>query len=377
MSRRLPVVPYFDPRPLTTALQAELTAAVQRVVESGWYLLGPELEAFEAELARYVGVGHAVGVANGTDAIELALRALGVGPGDEVLAPAHTAVPTICAIERSGAVPVLADIDPATYGLCPQAAAAAVTVRTKAIVAVHLYGHPADLNALAEIAQRHHLALIEDAAQALGADLGGRRVGGWGAAAALSFYPTKNLGAMGDAGAVLTPDKAVADRVRQLRQYGQSRRGWSESPGANSRLDELQAAVLRIKLAHLDQHQAERRRLAGNYAASLAGAEGDLVLPAQRLGTTHAWHLHVVRHPRRDALARELQRQGIGTMIHYPYAVHQQPAYAHLTAGSPCLVESERAARQVLSLPLYVGMTDAQLAQVATAVARFTLAGDA
>lgn len=353
------------------ALRAPLTAAVERVLASGRWLLGPELEAFEAELAHYVGVAHAVGVANGTDALELALRALDLRPGDEVLAPSHTAVATICAIRRSGAAPVLVDIQPDTYCLCPRAAAAAITSRTKAIVAVHLYGHPADVVALTALAERHSLALVEDCAQSLGAMTVGRRVGSFASLAACSFYPTKNLGALGDAGAVLTGDPALAQRVRQLRQYGQAERGWAVETGMNSRLDELQAALLRVKLAYLDEHQAERRRLAALYAGALAAVDDRLVLPVTRPGAMHAWHLYVVRHPHRDALARSLATQGVETMVHYPHAVHQQPAYADLASGVRPLVETERAVGQVLSLPLYIGLGDGRVRDVAAAVAHF------
>lgn len=364
-------IPFFDPQPLVAPLRSQLAAATKRVLDSGWYLLGPELEAFEAELAQHVGVAAAVGVANGTDAIELALRALDVGHGDEVIAPSHTAVPTICAIVRAGAVPVLVDIDPHTFCLCPHAAAAAVSPRTKAIVAVHLYGHPADVDALSRLAERHSLAFVEDCAQALGAKWQGRSVGSFGTLAACSFYPTKNLGALGDAGAVLTGDRALADRVRQLRQYGQPCRGWSVEHGMNSRLDELQAALLRVKLAYLADHQAMRTGLAQKYGQALASRRA-LTLPRVAAQTEHAWHLYVVRHPQRDALAQHLKQYGIGTMIHYLYAVHQQPAYAHLRRPELPLVETERAAAEALSLPLYVGLATERIDAIAAAVEQFT-----
>lgn len=363
-------IPFFDARTLAEELGAELRAAADRVLRSGRYLLGPELEAFETELAQYVGTSHAVGVANGTDAIELALRALDLGPGDEVIAPAHTAVPTICAIERAGAAPVLADIQPASYGLCPRAVEAAVSPSTKAIVVVHLYGQPADLEGLQQVAARHGLALVEDCAQALGARLGERRVGTFGTLSACSFYPTKNLGALGDAGAVLTGDAALARRVRRLRQYGQEPRNWAIETGLNSRLDELQAALLRVKLAKLDDHQRRRRALADRYAARLASAPG-LTLPAAPAHGEHAWHLYVVRHARRDALAAALEMQNIGTMIHYPYAIHRQPAYARLAPADRSLAAAEQAAPEVLSLPLFVGLSPQSVDTVAAAVTEF------
>ena len=359
-----PIVPFNDLRPVQAMLGRALGAAAQRVLESGWYILGPELEAFEAGFAAYHGVRHAVGVANGTDAVELALRALGIGRGDEVITVSHTAVATVCAVERAGATPVLVDVDEATFTMDPAAAAAAVTPRTRAILPVHLYGHPADMTALAELAARHGLALVEDCAQAHGARWRGRLAGTMGHLGAFSFYPTKNLGACGDAGAVITDDPRLADRVRSLRNYGQRERYHHVEPGQNSRLDELQAALLRVKLEHLDEHNAVRRRLAGEYSSRLAG----VVTPACRGEAEHVFHLYVVRHPRRDELRDALAAGGVQTLIHYPVPVHLQPAYAHLGHLPGSLPATERAARGVLSLPLFVGLESAAIARVADAV---------
>jgi dTDP-4-amino-4,6-dideoxygalactose transaminase len=344
-----------------------IDAAFQRVLSRGWFVLGPELECFEQEFADYHGGGQAIGVANGTDAIELAVRAAGIGPGDEVITVSHTAVATVCAIERAGAKPVFADIEPASCTMAPDAAAAAVTSRTRAIVAVHLYGHPANLPALLDVARRHSLLLIEDCAQAHGATLNGQPVGTWGDLAAFSFYPTKNLGAFGDAGAVLVRDPALADRLRRLRNYGQTDRYHHAERGVNSRLDEIQAAILRVQLASLDAHNAERRRLAALYSELLSNQRQPRCWPgADRV--QHAYHLYVVRHPRRNALQQRLRAAGVETLVHYPVPVHLQSAYTDLGFGRGSLPATERAAGEVLSLPLYVGLRDDQVRHVAEAI---------
>jgi dTDP-4-amino-4,6-dideoxygalactose transaminase len=354
-----------DLKPLHERLRGEFAAAVWRVLDRGWYILGPEVEAFEAAFAAYHGPGlHAVGVANGTDAIELALRATGVGPGDEVITVAHTAVATVCAVERAGAKPVLVDVDPVTCTIDPAAVRAAITPRTRAVVPVHLYGHPADMPALLEVARPANLLVVEDCAQAHGARLGARPVGTFGHLAAFSFYPTKNLGALGDGGAVLTDDPALAGRARRLRNYGQTDRYHHAERGVNSRLDELQAALLGVGLAYLDEHNAERRRLAGRYLNRLEG----VTLSPERPGAHHVYHLFVVRHPRRDWLRQRLHALGVGTLIHYPIPAHLQPAYADLGYRPGSLPATERAAAEVLSLPLYVGLTDAEVDHVCAAV---------
>ena len=357
-------IPFNDLKPLHALLAEELEAATKRVLQSGWYILGPELEAFEQAFAAYHGVACAVGVANGTDAIELALRALGIGAGDEVITVAHTAVATVCGGARPGATPVVVDVEEAAYTMDPGAAAAAVTSRTKAILPVHLYGHPADMGALTERAERHGLAVVEDCAQAHGARTGGRLAGTIGHLGAFSFYPTKNLGAYGDGGAVVTSDPGLAERVRRLRNYGQKDRYHHVERGQNSRLDEMQAAILRVKLAHLDGHNAVRRRLAGEYSWRLTG----VTAPVSRPEVEPVFHLYVVRHPRRDALMSALGEDGIGTLIHYPVPVHLQEAYGDLGYAPGALPVTERAAREILSLPLYVGLTLEAVAAVADAV---------
>jgi dTDP-4-amino-4,6-dideoxygalactose transaminase len=358
------VIPFNDLKPLHATLARELSAAVERVLASGWYILGPELEAFEAEFAAYHSVPYAVGVANGTEALELALRALGIGEGDEVITVAHTAVATVCAVERAGATPVLVDIDETTYTMDPAAAAAAITPRTKVILPVHLYGHPAEMSALAGLAERHGLALVEDCAQSHGARESGRIVGTIGHLGAFSFYPTKNLGALGDGGAVITRDAGLAARLRRLRNYGQENRYHSVERGQNSRLDEMQAALLRVKLGHLDEHSAVRRRLAAEYSRQLTG----VTTPACRAGAEPVFHLYVIGHGQRDLLMSALAERGIGTLIHYPVPVHLQKAYRDLGYGPGALPVTERTAAEVLSLPLYIGLAPETVGSVADAV---------
>ncbi|MFL5339708.1 MAG: DegT/DnrJ/EryC1/StrS family aminotransferase [Gemmataceae bacterium] len=356
------LIPFNDLSLAHEELELEITAAVQRVVRRSWFVLGPEVDAFEAEFARWHHMPHAVGVANGTDAVELALRAADIGPGDEVVTVSHTAVATVCAVERAGATPVLVDIDSASCTIDPDAVEAAITPRTRAVIPVHLYGQPADLRPMLELAHRHALLVIEDCAQAHGANYAGRPVGTLGDLAAFSFYPTKNLGACGDGGAVLTHDPALAARLRRLRHYGQTNRYVHGERGINSRLDEIQAAILRLKLTRLDENVTERRRLAALYDDALPGLRpagpGD-----------HAFHLYVIRHAGRDRLREELRRRGVETLIHYPVPVHLQPAYADLGYAPGSLPHTERAAAEVLSLPLFPGLTHDQLLRVVSAVA--------
>jgi dTDP-4-amino-4,6-dideoxygalactose transaminase len=353
-----------NPQAQYLAHKAEIDAAMQAVLDGGRYVLGPETAAFEREFAAWVGVGHAIGVANGTDALHLALRALDVGHGDEVITVSHTAVATAAAVTLAGAVPVLCDIEADTCTIDPALIERQITTRTRAIIAVHLYGQAADMDAILEIGKRRGLPVIEDCAQAHGARFRGRRVGTMGALACFSFYPTKNLGAIGDGGAVVTGDDALGARVRLLREYGWAERYVSHTEGWNSRLDELQAAILRVKLHYLDADNASRRRIAARYGVELA--DTGLVLPVTQEGSEHVYHLYVVRSDRRDALNAHLQARGIAAGIHYPVPIHLQPAYRRTPSLS--LPVTERASREVLSLPIYPELSDTDVATVIAAV---------
>ena len=358
-------VPFLDLARETDELRSVLDAAVDRVLRGGRFVLGEEVSAFEREFAAYCGAAEAVGVASGTDAITLALAGLGVGSGAEVVTAANTCVPTVVGIERAGATPVLADVDPATATLDPASVEEVLTERTRAVVAVHLYGRCAEMEPLLALARRHGLLLVEDAAQAHGAEYNGVRVGALADAAAFSFYPTKNLGAVGDAGAVVTSDPQVAERARALRSYGESEDRVSQERGLNSRLDSIQAAVLRAKLPFLDAWTERRRALADSYAALLADAAVEL--PRARPMGRHVFHLFAVRVRRRDAVRAALAARGVQTGVHYPRPVHRHPAYARLAAGRSFPV-SERLSEEVLSLPLYPQLTDGEAERVARAV---------
>ncbi len=360
-------VPFLDLRRELSRVRQEVDEAVTRVLDSGVFVLGAEVEAFELEFASYCGVDHAIGVASGTDAITIALRAAGISPGDEVITAANTCVPTVSGIEAAGAIPVLADVNLQTCTLSPESVASAVTKRTHAIVAVHLYGRLADMAALGEIARRRGLVLVEDAAQAHGAAFAGRRAGGLGDVAAFSFYPTKNLGALGDAGAVLTNDATVAQRARQLRAYGERERYESVLHGWNSRLDPIQAAVLRVRLPRLDDANRRRAEVARRYA-DLLGDVPTLQLPAEGCRGAHAYHLFALRVADRGALRTRLAARGVQTLVHYPIPIHQHPAYSKLSRSPTGLVASEQLSREVLSLPLYPGIEDAEVDLVASSV---------
>jgi dTDP-4-amino-4,6-dideoxygalactose transaminase len=364
------MIPQTDPKAAYLAQRPAIDAAIARVLERGRYILGDEVASFEREFAAYVGARHGVGAASGTDALVLALKAIEVGPADYVATVSHTAVATVAAIELAGARPLLVDIDPASGTMDPAALARALASppgRVAAILPVHLYGQPADLDAILPLARRHGARLIEDCAQSHGARIGAARTGAIGDLAAFSFYPTKNLGALGDGGLVATSDEALAGRLRALREYGWRARYVSDLAGMNSRLDELQAAVLRVKLAALDADNRRRAALAAAYDRGLAGLA--LELPRRRAGADHVFHQYVVRSPRRDALRQALAARGIGTNIHYPVPVHLQPAYRGRVAIGPSgLGESERAAREVLSLPLYPQLAEAALAEIVAAL---------
>ncbi len=350
-----------NPKAQTVAHRREIDEAIARVLDGGRYILGAEVEAFESELAEYCGVGHAVGVGSGTEALHIALAALGIGPGDEVITTAHTAVATATAIRLCGATPVFADIDERAFTIDPSAIAAVITDKTRAIVPVHLYGHPASLAPILALG----LPVVEDCAQAHGARYRGQRVGSMGIAGAFSFYPTKNLGAIGDGGAVVTNDADLARRMRLLRQYGWAERYVSSTDGWSSRLDELQAAILRVKLRHLEADNARRRALAKRYDEALA--DSVVAVPLVHDGAEPVYHLYVVTCGNRDALQLHLRERGIGALVHYPVPVHRQPAYA----SSAALPRTERAAVTVLSLPMYPELTDDEQRRVIDAILSF------
>jgi len=358
------VIPFIDLTRQHAALREDLLAAAARVLDGSQFVLGGEGQALEAALAARHGVRHGVGVASGTDALRLALLALGVGPGDEVLTPAFSFVASATTIVMTGAAPVFVDIDPETYALDVAAAERALTPRARAIVPVHLYGHPAPMDRVQAFARAHGLAVVEDAAQAVGAVWAGRPVGGWGDAACLSFYPTKNLGACGDAGMVLTDREDVAERVRRLRHHGDVARYRHDELGYSSRLDELQAALLSVKLRRLDAWTERRRRIAARYRDLLGGV--GLGLPVERPGARHVYHLFTVRHAQRDALQKALADRGVGTAVHYPLPVPGQRVFGG--RGEREYPEAWRAAREVLSIPSFAELTDDEVERVAAAV---------
>lgn len=362
-------IPFLDLRAAYLELKDDLDAAYARFMDSGWYVLGAEVEAFEHEFAEYCGVNHCVGVSNGFDALWLMLQAYGVGPGDEVIVPSNTYIATWLAVSQVGAVPVPVEPDPATCNIDPARIEAAITPRTVAIIPVHLYGQPADMDAIQAIADRHGLLVLEDGAQAQGARYKGRRVGALGDAAGISFYPGKNLGAFGDAGAVTTNDSAIADKLRTLRNYGSRRKYYNEVKGHNCRLDGLQAAFLRVKLGRLDEWNTRRRALAATYLAELKA------VPAMRLPffpewVDPVWHLFTVRHPRRDELQRHLTDAAIGTMIHYPVPPHKSDAYAS-DQDWPSLPEAESLAATTLSLPMGPHLSSAELERICAVLSAF------
>jgi dTDP-3-amino-3,4,6-trideoxy-alpha-D-glucose transaminase len=360
-----PAIPFMTLTPGEDA--NEVREAIDRVITRGWFILGPEVEAFEAEFASACGARHAIGMGTGTDAIALILRALGIGPGDEVITAPLSAAFSAIAIQMAGATPIFADIDPVRLTLDPAAAAAAITPRTKAILPVHLYGQPADMPALQELAARHSLAIIEDACQAHLATCAGRAVGSYGIAGAYSFYPTKNLGALGDGGAVTTDDDALAERLRRLRNGGQTRQYRHVEFGVNTRLDEIQAAILRARLARLPAWTTRRRALARAYRDGLRDAA--IAIPAER-DSGHVYHLFPVLTPRRDDFQAHLKARGIGTLVHYPLAIPQQDAFRG-APGGPWVV-SERVAAEVCSIPLNPSLTDDEQRRVIAAVQSWT-----
>ena len=362
------MIPFLDLGAATRELEAEIHPAVARVVDSGWYVGGPEVAAFEADWAAYCGADHAVGLGNGLDALHLALKAVGVGPGDEVIVASNGFFATQLAVTMAGATPVPVEPDPATHNLDPTKIAAAITARTRVILPTHLYGQPADLDAIGAVAERHGLVVIDDAAQAHGAKYRGRKVGSHtGSTTCWSFYPSKNLGALGDGGAVTTDDPELAARVRRLGNYGSDIRYVNQELGVNSRLDPVHAAVLAVKLKKLDEWNARRRAIAAYYSAALAEIDG-LTLPHVPNWAEPVWHLYVVQSEDRDRLAARLAEAGVQTLIHYPIPPHRQQAYASMGLGDGSLPIAERLAKTVLSLPIgpHLGMDNAE--RVADAV---------
>jgi len=359
-------VPFYDLAALHAEVRDALDSALARVLTRGWFILGEEVEAFEDAFAKATGSAFCVTVGNGLDALVLSLRALGVGPGDEVIVPGATFIATWLAVSAVGATPVPVDVEPGALTIDPAGVAAALTPRTRAILPVHLYGHPADMDALRSLADAHGVALVEDAAQAHGARVGARPCGNLGTMAAWSFYPGKNLGALGDGGAVTTSDESLAARLRALRNYGSARKYVHDVQGVNSRLDELQAAVLRAKLPHLERWNAARRAIVARYGEALSCST--LELPSTRRDVTHAWHLYVVRSDSRDFLRERLASHGVECHVHYPIPPHRQEAYARSAVATASLPVAERLSATALSLPLSPTMTTSDVDRVIGAV---------
>jgi dTDP-4-amino-4,6-dideoxygalactose transaminase len=352
-------IPFVDLKSQFESIKSEVVSAVTDVIQSASFVGGEAVGCFESEFATYCGAKHAIGVANGTDALELALRALDIGRGDEVITTANTFIATAAAIARSGATPVFVDVDPTTYNIDPNLIERAVTPRTKAIIPVHLYGQPADMRPIMRIAADFRLSVIEDAAQAHGAEYEGRRVGSIGHLACFSFYPGKNLGAYGDGGAVTTNDARLAERIARLRDHGRITKYEHAEVGCNSRLDTIQAAVLRVKLRYIDDWNRQRQTAAGWYSRALAETRFDV--PKLGPNRTHVYHLFVIMAEGRDALARQLQDAGAASGIHYPLPLHLQPAFAHLGVDKGTLPITEAIAAQVLSLPMFPELTHEQV----------------
>ncbi len=356
------MIPFLDVKASYLELQGEIDAAIAKFLQSGSYVLGNEVEAFEAEFAAFCNCQHAIGVGNGLDALSLALRAVGVKAGDEVIVPSNTFIATWLSVSHCGAIPVPVEPIDATFNLNAALIEAAITARTKAIVVVHLYGQPADIDPILSLAKRHGLRVVEDAAQAHGARYKGNRIGGHGDAVCWSFYPGKNLGAIGDGGAVTTNSADIAREIRIARNYGSSKKYVHESKGHNSRLDSLQAAILRVKLHHLEEWNMRRKEIAARYTAGLSGL--GIILPIVPEWAEPAWHLYVVRHPHRDFFREELSRRGIGTLVHYPIPPHLQEAYKGESVQQAQLPIAERMAADVLSLPIGPQLASADLCEV-------------
>lgn len=361
------MIPFLDLKTINLADASELHAALQKVLDSGWFILGREVEAFETEFAAYCGTSQAIGVANGLDAISLILRAYGIGEGDEVIVPTNTYIATWLAVSHCGAKPVPVEPVEATYNLDPLRLEGAITSRTKAIIAVHLYGQAADMDSINEVAARYGIKVIEDAAQAHGATYKGRCVGSLGDAAAFSFYPGKNLGALGDAGAITTSDTDLASKLKMMRNYGSKVKYHNDVIGYNSRLDELQAAFLRVKLPKLDSSNQARSGIAEFYTQELSKIDG-ITLPYTPEWAGHVWHLYVIRHRNRDQFAQRLAQMGVGTVIHYPVPPHMQPCYQQLKLEHGRFPIAEAIHREVISIPMGPTMTMEDATKVVNAI---------
>jgi dTDP-4-amino-4,6-dideoxygalactose transaminase len=363
-------IPFVDLRVQSADVRREISEAVERAIDDGQYILGDEVAAFEYSFAQFCGGKHGVGLGNGTEALHLTLRALGIGPGDEVITAANTFVATALAVAYTGATPVVVDVNPADYLIDVQRIEQAITPQTKAIVPVHLYGQPADMPAILAIAKKYDLPVVQDACQAHGALIDGRPLADFGTAACYSFYPSKNLGAYGDGGMVVTNCDTLADRVRMLRNYGQRSKNKYEMLGYNSRLDTLQAAILTVKLRYLADGNEQRRVAAKSYRAALAD-QADLVLPAERASVSHVYHLFVVQHPRRDELAAHLQSNGVQCGIHYPTPIHQIAAFGSCRAVPEGAPVASKLAGRILSLPMFPEISERQIDRVAEVVGAF------
>lgn len=357
-----------NPKAQYLSYKEEIDVVLSRVLNSGRYILGKEVDAFEEEFSRYISVAHGIGVGSGTEALHLALSACGIGRGDEVITVAHTAVATVAAIELAGATPVLVDIDSDFYTIDPEKIESAITSHTKAIIPVHIYGHPADMDPILKIARKNRLYVIEDCAQAHGAMYKGNRVGSIGDIGCFSFYPTKNLGALGDGGMVVTSNKELSKRAYLLREYGWTERYVSHFSGWNTRLDEIQAAILRVKLKHLDEDNSKRMRIAEMYNKDLGVS--NIVLSKQRKNSTHVYHLYVIRSSKRNELLTFLREKGIGASIHYPVPVHLQPAYKSLY-GCEELPETEKIAKEIVSLPIYPELSESDVQMIIRVIMDF------
>ncbi len=360
------MIPVFDIKRQHSQIRPELVKVIEQVLDSGWYILGKEVDTFEKEFAEFVGTSHAIGVASGTDALYLALKALDIGPGDEVITVSHTAVATVAAIVQTGATPVLVDICEDSYTMDPSQLPDAISAKTKAIIPVHLYGQAADIDPILAIAEHRGISVIEDCAQANGAMYKGKKVGTLGLIGAFSFYPTKNLGAMGDGGIIVTSNEKIAHKISLLRQYGWDKRYISSLSGTNSRLDEIQAAILRVKLKHLVAWNKKRRELAQLYGKHLCHVRK----PAELTGRTHVYHLYVVATPQRKDLIDYLKGRGIGTAIHYPVPVHLQRAYSKLILYEKLHV-TEKVCSQIISLPMYPELTISEIIEISNSINDF------